>query len=455
MEFIGFQLKMKEKEEATFEAKVKNAIRKLETQPSLSISAASSNAKLCNKTLKRQYQQYLNSGLSLRDWSVEIKQGRPKLLDSDQIRTLTLYLHALDQFGIPATQQTLRETIRKLRNDPLLPSKTSVYSLIKDLGLPLKKAKNGLSVRDTKSCDVDTVSDFYSTLKSLYDEYNFLPECIFNTDEVGIQLASRPFEFFSTRNVVRKNLVGEGHLTVSITSSAAGGVLKPFFIFPGQDVTAIPAGSLENGSYVAYSPSAYMDEVLFQQWLLRFIEDTKEIRIRGDVINPILLILDGHSSHINLGTLFTAACHQIVVLCLPSHTTHLLQPNDFALNKTVKDNMQKNLSQLLEANEEITCGELASIVSKALQCENISLSVKKSFEHTGIFPFDPLKMSVLMKKASVKDMNKEDEKFSESSRNLQRIMLLSLKTLYQRSESMMTQPQLFGAAASPLKGLEF
>ena len=140
-----------------------------------------------------------------------------------------LFLNALDQFDIPATKQTLRGTIQKITNDSSLPSKSFVKNLVNELNISLKKAKNSLSIHDIKSGNVETMSDFFKKLKELYDEFAFYPECIFNTDEVGILIALYPYEFFSTWNIVRKNLVGDDHLTVSITPSAAGSVLKPFF----------------------------------------------------------------------------------------------------------------------------------------------------------------------------------------------------------------------------------
>jgi hypothetical protein len=52
----------------------------------------------------------------------------------------------------------------------------------------------------------------------------------------------------------------------------------------------------------------------------------------------------------------------------------------------MKENSQGKINELLEVNEEISCGELASIILSSLQCEKIAPSVRKSFKHTGVFP---------------------------------------------------------------------
>ena len=75
----------------------------------------------------------------------------------------------------------------------------------------------------------------------------------------------------------------------------------------------------------------------------------------------------------------TATCQKLDILCLPSHTTHLLQPNDCALTKTLKDNMLENLASLLEVCEKITLGELAHLFSNAIACANVKQSIIQWF----------------------------------------------------------------------------
>ena len=43
-----------------------------------------------------------------------------------------------------------------------------------------------------------------------------------------------------------------------------------------------------------------------------------------------LLILDGHNSHCMYGFCKFAVDHNIIIICLPSHMTHALQPCDVA-----------------------------------------------------------------------------------------------------------------------------
>jgi hypothetical protein len=58
-----------------------------------------------------------------------------------------------------------------------------------------------------------------------------------------------------------------------------------------------------------------------------------------------LLILDGHSSHISIDFLIYAVEHNIAVLCLPSHTSHILQPLDVGLFATLQQHYSDELDR--------------------------------------------------------------------------------------------------------------
>ena len=78
---------------------------------------------------------------------------------------------------------------------------------------------------------------------------------------------------------------------------------------------------------VASSPTGWTDAELGYLWLSKHFEPiTMKKLVRKD--NYRLLILDGHTSHCSLQFLAAAEKTRIIILCLPSHTTHVLQPCD-------------------------------------------------------------------------------------------------------------------------------
>ena len=69
--------------------------------------------------------------------------------------------------------------------------------------------------------------------------------------------------------------------------------------------------------YGMNSNSGWMDGELFQQWFeqhfLRYAPATQ----------PLLLLLDGHTSHYSPSFIRESAGRGVIVFCLPPHTTHV------------------------------------------------------------------------------------------------------------------------------------
>jgi hypothetical protein len=72
---------------------------------------------------------------------------------------------------------------------------------------------------------------------------------------------------------------------------------------------------LENG---------WTNNALGLEWLKHFDAHTKARQVGGYQ----LLILDGHESHLNQDFKDYCLEHKILTLCMPPHSSHILQPLD-------------------------------------------------------------------------------------------------------------------------------
>ena len=217
---------------------------------------------------------------------------------------------------------------------------------------------------------------------------------------------------------MRRNTVGPGHLTLMMTSAADGSLLPTTFIHPGErgEITQIPIEAFPRESEEfshAVQPSAYVDEEIFQSWLLRFILAIDKRREKGE---DVLLILDGHSSRLNVITLLTAAKHRVHILCLPSHLTHILQPNDAVLNRTFKDYLQDEITGFFEADVTMTSGDVSAACVKALQ-KDFSSAICSSFRSTGIWPVkqDAALSRIRQEKPNPKSLNPSEQLILEKA----------------------------------------
>jgi hypothetical protein len=97
----------------------------------------------------------------------------------------------------------------------------------------------------------------------------------------------------------------------------------------------------------ASSPNGLTNNKLSLAWIKHFNQYT-EARAKG---HPRLLLMDGHGSHITLEFCGYALAHNIVLFCLPAHSTHLLQPLDVGhyYSKAVDDHMHLTRTGIVKA----------------------------------------------------------------------------------------------------------
>ena len=81
-----------------------------------------------------------------------------------------------------------------------------------------------------------------------------------------------------------------------------------------------------------------MEEHIFFDWLSEHF-----IPYVADIPKPVLLIFDGHKAHISTRIIKLAMDHRVELLCLPPHSTTVLQPLDVVTLTKVKTAWRKLL----------------------------------------------------------------------------------------------------------------
>ncbi|KAG8177459.1 hypothetical protein JTE90_008643 [Oedothorax gibbosus] len=108
------------------------------------------------------------------------------------------------------------------------------------------------------------------------------------------------------------------------------GYLPPFTVYKGLHLYDTwtkggPPGALYSGT-----ESGWMMDCVFEAWMDFFITFTK------DIPKPILLLFDGHGSHLTYCSVKRAMDNNIIILCLPPNTSHALQPLDVGVFAPLK-----------------------------------------------------------------------------------------------------------------------
>jgi hypothetical protein len=136
--------------------------------------------------------------------------------------------------------------------------------------------------------------------------------------------------------------------------------------------------------------SGWIDSVVFKQWLERAVVLWQPRRqLREGVLEPLVLVVDGHVSHVSLEALTVAERAGVHMLLLPAHTSHTTQPLDVACFKAWHTNFGTALHEFRVRNPRTPVDRtiflrLARLPwQKALSEANIT----SGFATTGIWPF--------------------------------------------------------------------
>lgn len=138
------------------------------------------------------------------------------------------------------------------------------------------------------------------------------------------------------------------------------------------------------GSLVEISESGYIDSALFVKWLEFFIETVHPSKDK-----KVLLCLDGHTTHSkNLRALEIARDAGVILLQLPAHTTHKLQPLDVAFFKPLETFYIQEVQKWMRTNPNnpVSMYHVASILTPAYNRAATVENAVSGFRNTGIWP---------------------------------------------------------------------
>ena len=109
----------------------------------------------------------------------------------------------------------------------------------------------------------------------------------------------------------------------------------------------------------------------------------------------MLLIEDGHGSHITLDVIELARKNDIHLLCLPYHTSHILQPLDIGVFKSFKSGYSKACRKYIMENpgRVITSEVIASLVGETWAHSITPMNILSGFKKSGISPLNPSEVS--------------------------------------------------------------
>jgi hypothetical protein len=234
------------------------------------------------------------------------------------------------------------------------------------------------------------VNLFYDNLRTVFTKYGFEPKDIWNCDETGVTTVQVPEHVIAGKGERQVASVTSGERGTLVTMcnavNACGALIPPFYIFPRVNFKDVFLKNGLPGCVGTAQPTGWMVETTFVKWFNHFV-----CNVHPSKATPVLLILDNHETHLSIEFIDMAADNGVVVVTIPPHTSHKLQPLDVCVYGPFKRLYNREIDSWLVTNpgKTVSIYDLAEISGKAWSKASMPANVISGFAAAGIHPFQP------------------------------------------------------------------
>lgn len=222
-------------------------------------------------------------------------------------------------------------------------------------------------------------------------ENNLQSDVIWNADETGKGFEHNPSNVVARKGA--KNIPGRTgnsreNITILACVNAQGEKLPPLCVVKGKTTKSLESVATvdgPDGTLWTYQEKAWMCDILGELWFRDiFLKNCGPKR-------PKLLIMDSHGSHETLGLLDEAKKENIIVMALPPHTSHHLQPLDKSVFGPFSKSYDRECTEFMAEHPDhlINKATWPRIFKKAWEAGITPQNIKSGFRATGIYPLNP------------------------------------------------------------------
>jgi hypothetical protein len=246
--------------------------------------------------------------------------------------------------------------------------------------------------RQRAACeDLAIIRPWFTLVQSMKVKYGIADEDTWNFDESGFmmgKISSQLIVTGSEKPGKQKKLQPGDREWVTLVQgvAATGRVIPPFLIFAGKVLISSWYADLPRNWVIAVSATGWINNELALAWLKHFDAHTKASSAGA----YRLLIIDGHESHCSVEFQDYCKENKIIALCMPPHSSHLLQPLDVVCYSLLKRHYGDGISLLARSrihyiNKETFLPAFKSAFEKTFTAENVCAG----FRGAGLVPYDP------------------------------------------------------------------
>ena len=284
----------------------------------------------------------------------EAKPGPSTVLSKEEEDRLVKYIITMAEMGFGLSPKDIRSLAYEIaensgQNHPFtnkLAGKDWFQAFTRRYKISLR-IPQPLSYARAKNANSEAVEEFFDRLSALYARLGLSASQVCNADETGVSCVHKPSKVCDKRGqkaVWSISAAEKGRMnTILACGSASGQALPPMIIFPRERMSldlmsGAPADTLFTGTTLGW-----INSTVFFKWFKFFVGQIPPKR-------PVLLLYDGHGSHISTDVIEYPHLHHIEIMCLPAHTSYLLQPLDVGVFKSLKTHFNEACRKFLRSS---------------------------------------------------------------------------------------------------------
>ena len=170
---------------------------------------------------------------------------------------------------------------------------------------------------------------------------------------------------------------------ITACASATGHVIPPMVIFEGKNLKREWLQNEVTSTVYAMSVKGWINAPLFNEWFDHFLRHAPPGK-------PLLLLLDGHSTHYKLDTISKAMEQEVIILTLPPHSSQDTQPLDTGVFGPLKHYWSRECHEWMAKNPHKLMSKVHfnTVFSKAWAKAAVPSNAVAGFKKAGIHPLN-------------------------------------------------------------------
>lgn len=324
--------------------------------------------------------------------------GRPRAIPETVEQEIAASLHIMERNGFGLSRGEVLELIQDFVNENKIitpfkdgkPGQEWFSDFCHRYNLSLKKPQS-VELSRKKAADPFIFDQYFNLIRTTIQNLDLQnkPHRIWNIDETSFVSDPKKTKIVGLKGYAATRTTataGKDNTTVLFSANAAGGKGPPFIIYKGKNTWSewISPDAYPGTVYTA-TENGWIETKAFREFITKSF-----IPMLGGTDEPTLLIYDGHSTHVQLSVIQIAKQHNITIIKLPAHSSHLLQPLDLSVFKPLKDKWDSVMVEWQRSNygQKLTKKEFSLLIGRVWKNLD-SLNIINGFKKGGIFPVNP------------------------------------------------------------------